>query len=211
MSGRAEGRGRWQIGAPRGVALRLHWSAALPLLVGAGLFRSPAGALGMLIVILVHALGHVMGALPAGPGRLRSLTLDWTGAWVERRGAWRLGALRWVAWGGALAQAALLLAAWAARPWVALLPPGSSAHALHGALLLGNLWLLMLNLLPLGRLDGAAGWSALRMAPRAPRAARSAPPPAGPPAVTPEVAAVAEALMDDLVTEHRRRRRAAAD
>jgi hypothetical protein len=221
-------RGLLRLGQLRGVALQVHWSAVLPVLAWSGLLRDPMAVIGMVVVLLVHVGGHALFSLPARGAGLRSLTLDGTGGWAEARGERSATARRRLAWGGSLAQAALLIAAVCARPWVALLPPASGAHALLHALLVGNLLMLLLNVLPMGRFDGAEGWPATlslgswrpRSAPLGPTARR---PPAGPaiqrapamdlPAadapVPPEVSRAADAIMEGIQSEHRRRRRRA--
>ena len=232
MSLGASTRGMLRLGQLRGVALRVHWSAVLPVLAWSGLLRDPMAAVGMALVLLVHVGGHALFSLPAPGAGLRSLTLDGTGGWAEARGERPATARRRLAWGGSLAQAALLLAAVCARPWVALLPPASGAHALLHALLIGNLLMLLLNVLPIGRFDGAEGWPATlsllggrpRRAPFGPTARRALAGPSaqrapvadplaldasGPTEVPPEVTRAADAIMEGIQSEHRRRRRRA--
>jgi Zn-dependent protease len=62
-----------------------------------------------------------------------------------------------IAWGGPFAQLVLLVGAMA---WVAAFgfPRDATAWAVVSALLGSNLWLLLVNLIPIAPLDGAEAW-----------------------------------------------------
>ena len=148
--------GFFPLGRLFGVAMRWHWTVPLGALVLTRFRIEPGAWLGYLLVIIVHELGHAFLVK-----RLRfSVTgIDLLGFGGECR--WRGDASEleraWIAWGGVLAQAALLLAALLVRaiwgvpnvPWL--------AGVAHGLIDL-NLWIIVINLLPIPPLDGARAW-----------------------------------------------------
>lgn len=186
-----------------GLEVRAHISVLLPFLIWDHGRFSVGGALGVLVVLLTHAAGHLLAAAAVN-GPLQALTFHGAGAWVRRVGDWPRRAAMACAWGGVLGQAALLIAAGLARPWLAALAPPPWLVAAHEAALFGNLALLLYNLLPFGMNDGAVGLRLLRPARASPA------PPAGPPPIPSEVARRAEDLMLDLRREHRLRRASGA-
>jgi Zn-dependent protease len=148
--------GFFPLGRVWGVELRWHWSVPLGALVLTRFRIEPGAWLGFLLVILVHELGH---ALLVKRLRFSVIGIDLLGFGGECR--WRGNASglerSWVAWGGVLAQAALLGGALLVRalwgvpnvPWVA-----AFVHALIDL----NLWIIVINLLPIPPLDGAKAW-----------------------------------------------------
>ena len=186
-----------------GLEVRAHISVLLPFLVWDHGRFSAGGALGVLLVLLTHAAGHLLAAA-AVRGPLSALTFHGAGAWVRRVGDWPRRAAMACAWGGVLAQAALLIVAGLGRPWIAALAPPPWLVDLHEAALFGNLALLLYNLLPFGMNDGAVGLRLLRPAQPAPGAGQAPAP------IPAEVARRAEDLMLDLRREARHRRASGA-
>jgi stage IV sporulation protein FB len=140
------------------VPIRLHWSLLIAMAFW-GRF-SLGGAIGFTVILLAHELGHA--ALVRRRGlRTIGIELHWAGGECryDAAGASPMDTAI-VAWGGVLAQGVLLALAWSlART---LEPGGLLGDFLH-ALIVPNLWLILLNLLPFGPLDGARAWPLLPM------------------------------------------------
>ncbi len=147
--------GYLRVARPRGVELRLHWTVAVGALLAARLQLQPLIWLGFLCVVLVHELGHALAVGSAG-GQLMALDITGVGGSCRWRGAGTLLERAWVAWGGVLAQAALLLVT--AVSVLLLGMPGGRLAALGYCFIQVNLALLLLNLLPFSFLDGALAW-----------------------------------------------------
>jgi len=152
-------RGVLAVGRIGSTRLLLHWSAPLVPLLWGGFTADWWGMSGMVVVLLVHAFGHILVA------RRESVSVSWcvidgTGGQVQRRGRTpRPQALR-VAWGGTLAQLGLLLLSGMIRLiWPSVNEAGY--HTLFDALVFGNTILILLNLLPFQPFDGADGWGML--------------------------------------------------
>ena len=136
--------------------VRVHWSTPIGVILFTGLRFAPGAWLGFVLVILIHELGH---AAMVALSKHRVLSAD----------VYALGGLcHWdgyptpteralIAWGGVLAQA---LAAIAALIVIAALGAPSSAFLadLAGAFLGPNLWMILVNLVPVPPLDGAEAW-----------------------------------------------------
>lgn len=152
-----------------GAAVRVHWTLPLGMVLWTRFQVRPGAWLGLLILVLVHELGH---AALVWRYRLRVVSIDlhaiggecrWTGHASDRRRAI-------IAWGGVVAQAILGVATLAA---LALAPTPTGFGGDLVAMFLGaNLLLIALNLLPIPPLDGARAWRLLRH-----RRAIFAPPP----------------------------------
>jgi stage IV sporulation protein FB len=147
------------IGHVLGAAVRLHWSLPLGLALYTRLRFVPGAWLGFVVIVLVHELGHALMA--AGFG-LRVLTVDAHGfGGVCRYEGYPTPKQRaLVAWGGVIAQAALLLVTLALLG-VAGWPSGAFAAQLVDALIWMNLTMIAFNLLPIQPLDGAEAWTIL--------------------------------------------------
>ena len=135
-----------------GTAVRLHWT--LPL--GAFAFSRgkvlPFFWLGFFLVVLIHELGH---ALMVRSLRHRVVAIDITGFG---------GMCRWrgnptplhrsaIAWGGVAAQGILLAATWVALAQLGRLTAAWQLQ-LASVFTTTNLWLIIINLLPIPPLDG---------------------------------------------------------
>ncbi len=128
----------------RGIAIRVHWSWPLGLLLfslGGGI----VAVVGIALLVLIHELGHAAVAIRLGH-RVRALTFhafggecEWEGTATEREEAQ-------IALAGPLAQLVVL--------GLALLAPRLPAN-IRDVLVQRNALLIVLNLLPVRPLDGA--------------------------------------------------------
>jgi Zn-dependent protease len=148
--------GYLRVARPWGVELRIHWTVVAGALLAARLRLEPLIWLGFLGVVLTHELGHALAVNAAG-GQLVALDVTGVGGSCRWRGTGTLLERAWVAWGGVLAQAALL-----ALSVVAILlsgsPTGRLAAPLGYCFIEVNLALLAINLLPFSPLDGVLAW-----------------------------------------------------
>ena len=136
--------------------LRAHWTVPFALLLFSGGRLAPGLWLGIVLVLLVHELGHALLVKRVG---LVNLGIELTGfgglcrftgeVTPERRAI--------VAWGGVLGQLTLfvpaLLLDMLVGPW-----PSPWIADLVYALIVPNAMLAGLNLLPIPPLDGADAW-----------------------------------------------------
>lgn len=150
--------GFWTLGHFRGVPIRLHWSIALGAVFFSGFRFAPLFWLAFFGLILVHELGHAWIVQRLGH---RALSVDVMGfggmcTWDAHRATRLHEAL--VAWGGVGAQFLVLLAAVLLR--LVLGAPSTAWQAeLANVFINTNVWLMLLNLLPLPSLDGAKAWT----------------------------------------------------
>ncbi len=154
-------RGWWTITRLRGAPVRLHWTVPLGAFVMGRFSFVPAFWLGFVALVLIHELGHALLVLRYRLG-LSEIAIHGLGGHCQHQRSGTRFQEAVVAWGGVLAQSALLLAAYA---WTLSVGPPSSEHA---ALLLHvftstNLWLIAINLLPIAPLDGSKAWPLLGM------------------------------------------------
>lgn len=147
--------GYLRVARPWGVELRLHWTVAVGALLAARLRFEPLIWLGFLCLVFTHELGHALAVSSAG-GQLVGLDVNGVGGSCRWRGTGSLIERAWVAWGGVLAQAALL--AVTVSSTLLLGPPVGGGAAFRYCFVEVNLALLLLNLLPLSPLDGALAW-----------------------------------------------------
>lgn len=152
--------GHLRLGRIGGAPIRVHWSAPLVIVLLSLLlneFRIVPGAwLGILILIIVHEIGHAVVVRAFGLGLLA----------VDVRGIG--GQCQWyghptpirraiIAWGGVLGQAVVLAIA---LPASYFLPGGTPGFVVEmvGAFVYANLYLMVFNLLPIPGFDGAEAW-----------------------------------------------------
>lgn len=152
-------RGYLTVGRIRGVSIRVHLLLPLGLFVLGGFAFRPLLWGGLLLIVLVHELGH---AIFARSLRLQVLALDLNGvggrcvysgyATDAQRSA--------IAWGGVAAQGVLAIALEVVARTVGF---GSSAIGETAkAIVAINIATIVLNLLPLRWLDGGEAWALFR-------------------------------------------------
>lgn len=148
--------GYYTVGRFHGAPVRLHWSILLGMVVLTRFRIAPGDWLGFLIVVLAHELGHALLVERLGL-ILVSIDVHGLGGACAYGGTPTSRERAIVAWGGVLAQAALL------APVMVLVAvfgwPESGALAdLVDGLTWSNAGLMALNLVPIAPLDGAEAW-----------------------------------------------------
>lgn len=140
--------------------VRFHWTIPFMCIMFSGLHFRPGLWVGVLLVIFIHELGHAFLVKRVG---LMNLGIDLTGIGGVCRYAGRPTRVQRsiVAWGGVLAQLALLLVTWAVILLVDL-PRNLYLQGFIDALTRANLFIMAFNLLPFGPLDGAEAWPLFR-------------------------------------------------
>lgn len=148
------------VGRIRRIPLRVHIATPIGLFVFAGFSFNPILWAGILFIIIVHELGHTVLVKRF---QLSVVSIDITGIG---------GVCRWqghatevqesiIAWGGVLAQGALLVLTEIVSRTV-----GLQGHTMVGqlatTLVAVNIYLMALNLLPFHPLDGAKAWALFR-------------------------------------------------
>jgi stage IV sporulation protein FB len=152
--------GYLQIGRLKGAPVRIHWSVVLGVLVFTGFRFAPAAWLGFVLLLLAHELGHAALVLRY---RLDVVSVDVHGFGGVCR--WNGVSTRWeravIAWGGVLAQLAILALTYGVVLATGA-PSSSFATELVYVFTATNLWLLLINLMPVAPLDGADAWTIVR-------------------------------------------------
>ncbi len=158
-----------RIGRVAGAPIRLHWSVPLAVVALTHFRFAPGAWLGVVLLILVHELGH---AILVARARLPLVAVDVLGfGGLCRYQGYPTPRQRvLIAWGGILAQALLGLGTLASL--LAFGPPRSPFVAdLLDVFLYANLWLILFNLMPIPPLDGVEAWGVVALV-RAARARR---------------------------------------
>jgi hypothetical protein len=146
-------RGFWTVFRWRNSPVRLHWSLPLSALLFSRFRFEPAAWLGLLVLVLVHELGH---GLLVRRYRLEVASIDLHGLGGECRylgfpSEWQVSV---IAWGGVLAQAVLLPVGFLVAPHI--------HHPFLATMVTTfawtNIWMIGFNLLPIPPLDGADAW-----------------------------------------------------
>jgi len=143
------------VGQWRNAPILLHWSILLAAVFFSRFSFQPVFLLAFGALILAHEIGHAWFVLWF---RCRVVAIEVNGFGGVCRWRGRANPIQraWIAWGGVLAQLAILIVALA---WFSLFPPTSGAAAeAHHALIRTNLWIMGFNLLPIPPLDGATAW-----------------------------------------------------
>jgi stage IV sporulation protein FB len=144
------------LGRFRGAPVRFHWSILAGMLVLTRFRIAPGEWLGFVVVVLVHEIGHAMLVERLGL-LLVSIDVHGFGGGCAYSGSPTSRERAIVAWGGIVAQAALLTAVvvvLAVLGW----PERGALADLVDALTWSNAGLMALNLLPIAPLDGAEAW-----------------------------------------------------
>ncbi len=144
------------IGRYRGAPIRVHWTLPLGAFVFGRFAFVPGFWLAFALLILLHELGHAMVVVLC---KQHVLAIDvqgfgglctWDGAVTPMQ---RVA----IAWGGVLAQTAVLVVSYVVLRLLG--PPTTSFGAdLASAFIFTNMWLIALNLLPVPPLDGVEAW-----------------------------------------------------
>jgi Zn-dependent protease len=145
-------RGGWlTISRLRGAPVRVHWSAPLAALILSRFAFAPLAWAAAASLIFVHEIGH---AFLVWRFRYEVVSIDISG--IGGRCVYTGDPTRWeasaIAWGGVLAQAAVLVVALVTSA-IGILPA-----SMHDVLVVSNALLIALNLLPIAQLDGALAW-----------------------------------------------------
>lgn len=151
--------GYLQTEIPGFIPIWIHWTLfALAVIVGHFEYR-PGAWLGVLVIILVHELGHAVAVNRAGASPTL-IYLDGTGGRCEWFGDATLGWRLAIASGGVIAQLLLWVIVFSISQLTS--PPASlfSAYFMD-VLLRWNLFLVALNLIPASPLDGYTIWRLL--------------------------------------------------
>ncbi len=146
-----------QIARIRGAPVRLHWSVALGAVFFTGLHFEPAAWFAFLALVLIHELGHaaVVFSCRLGVAGIDVLAFGGVCRWSGESTPLQRAV---IAWGGVLAQLALCAVTWGVV--VATGPPTSRFGAEVASVFTEtNLWMVMLNLLPIPPLDGGTAWT----------------------------------------------------
>jgi Zn-dependent protease len=147
-----------QVGAVRGVPVRLHWTTPAPLLFLALAAGVPLAALGWGALVLLHLAGHLAAVRRAG-GRVLAIDLTPVGGECHAEGVSGRRALLAVALAGPAVHLVLGAAAGGALALAgAAFPP--PLRAALGFVTAADALLLAVNLLPFPPLDGAEAWRA---------------------------------------------------
>lgn len=154
-------RGWWTPFKLAGAPIRLHWTLPLGAFVMGRFAFVPAFWLGFALLILIHELGHALLVLRYRLG-LTEIALHGLGGYCRHARPGTPFQDAAVAWGGVLAQFAAFLATLLVLLVVG--PPGSRHTAILAYVFTTiNLWMIALNLLPIGPLDGRRAWPLLGM------------------------------------------------
>ncbi|MCL2823624.1 MAG: hypothetical protein FWD57_06505 [Polyangiaceae bacterium] len=153
-------RGYWRIGSVSGVPIRLHWTIPLGCAIFSGFHFAPAFWLGFVLLVIAHELGHAWMVRQFG---FRNHSIDVTGfggmcRWSGHATSFERSA---IAWGGVLAQLAILLMALIYLLFLGS-PTNQYAAEAIDVLTRANLMLMALNLIPFPPLDGALAWKILQ-------------------------------------------------
>jgi len=142
--------------------VRIHWTALVLAVIISGFSLRPIAWLAVLVVILIHELGHAAAVLNAR-ATVVAIRMDALGGCCEWAGQVTRAQRLAIAWGGVLAQLLLFGGAIVGLRFI-----GPSVSEFWGDilpfLLQWNLILIALNLLPVKPLDGYDAWRLLWMA-----------------------------------------------
>lgn len=146
--------GYWRVASWHGVPIRLHWTIPVGMLFLGGFKIRPLFWLAFFVIVLVHELGHAYWVHRFGHKVHRLDITGFGGACVWSGNA--SGAERsLIAWGGVIAQLCLLAVA---VVLTAVLGWGFLSTSLGYAWTVTNVFLIILNLIPVSPFDGAEAW-----------------------------------------------------
>lgn len=149
--------GGWlQIGKWRGVPIKAHWSTPIGPILFSRFEWEPGIWVGVIVLILLHEVGHAVLARARGM-HVTQIRLHMLGGECGYSGWPTPIDTSIIAWGGVLAQGVGALAALA---FLTLGPPptGIFTSGFAYAFTWANLYIAVLNLLPIPGLDGWEAW-----------------------------------------------------
>ena len=147
--------GYWVLGRWRGVPIKLHFTIVLGALVFCEFRWDPGFFLAYPCLILIHELGHAAFVRRLGH-RVAAVEVTGFGGVCRWSGHATDSEEALIAWGGVVAQ---LLVFAVATLWLRhFLPTSAFGWQVAMTLTHTNLWLVVLNLLPIPPLDGARAW-----------------------------------------------------
>jgi Zn-dependent protease len=155
----------------RGVPIRAHWTLPLVALFISGLRFAPGAWGAWVLVVMLHEMGHAFWAL-----RYRldviEIVLNGFGGHCRYAGSPTPRQRAVVAWGGVMAQAIVFAIA---LPLSRFVPAETQLVSdAYRVLIVTNLYVALLNLIPIPPLDGAEAWKLVPMLlRRAPTVARA--------------------------------------
>jgi Zn-dependent protease len=144
----------------RGVPIRAHWSLPVVALLVGGARFAPGAWIAWLFVVTLHEMGHAFWALRYRMD-VQEILLHGLGGHCAYAGTPTPRQRSVVAWGGVMAQAILFAVA---LPVSRLVPaPSAFVEDLYAVLIGANLYVALLNLVPIPPLDGAEAWKLVPM------------------------------------------------
>jgi Zn-dependent protease len=139
-----------------GVQLRLHWTILLSLAVFSGFKFEPFYCLAFFAIILVHEIGHAI-IVKLFSFELHELIVHGAGGACVWSGPARDKHIYSIAWGGILAQLLFFIIFVLISETLAF-PNNAFIEQTFRAFIGTNLFLMLINLLPVQPLDGAEAW-----------------------------------------------------
>ncbi len=146
----------WTLFRLRGAPVRIHWSAPLGVWAFGGFVFDAVYLVAALGLVLVHEVGHALVVRAAG-ARVVELELNGLGGYCRWQGEVSPVGRAAIAFGGVWAQLALLFAALALVP-TGLFDGSRAGFVFFWVATQSNVWMVLLNLLPVKPLDGAEAW-----------------------------------------------------
>lgn len=140
----------------RGAPVRIHWTTLLGALMFTRLSLNPGKWAAYFLLVVAHELGHAALVWRSGY-QVTAIDVNALGGLCRWQGNPTSKEVAVIAWGGVLAQAAILLAA----VMVLVFVGGPLPWFLDGfvdVLIWVNAWMIMINLMPIAPLDGAEAW-----------------------------------------------------
>jgi len=140
----------------RGAPIRVHWTTPLGAVVFTGFSINPLVWIGFFLVVLVHELGHAACVRLYGYS-VASIEVNGLGGRCEWAGDPTAKEDAVIASGGVAAQALLFLGAVVVLAVMGPLPwfLEGIAHVFTSV----NVWMMLVNLLPIPPLDGSRAWT----------------------------------------------------
>jgi hypothetical protein len=146
--------GFWRVASWHGVPIRLHWTLPLGMLLLGGFKIRPLFWLAFFVLVLVHELGHAFWVKRFGH-KVHQLDITGFGGSCTWSGDASPVERSLIAWGGVMAQALLLAVAVILTVIFGL---GFLRTSLGYAWTTTNIFLIILNLIPIRPFDGAEAW-----------------------------------------------------